>query len=56
LADQESQQFDYAEEAPANHRSSFAVLTMRGGRLLYPEICQVWDEDHVEFRGEVIPV
>jgi hypothetical protein len=56
LADPESKQFDYAEENPANHRSGFVVLTFRGGKLLMPELCQVWDEDHVEFRGELIAV
>jgi hypothetical protein len=56
LADTESKQFDYSEEGPANHRSGFPVLTIKGGKLLLPELCQVWDEDHVEFRGEVIRV
>lgn len=56
LADPEGKQFDYAEEAPMNHRSGFVMLTFRGGKLLMPELCQVWDEDHVEFRGELIPV
>jgi len=56
LADPESKQFDYSEEAPANHRAGFAVLTIKDGRLLMPELCQVWDENHVEFRGEVIRV
>lgn len=51
LADVESQQFDYSEEAPANHRSGFAVLTIREGRLLLPELCQVWDDGRMEFRG-----
>lgn len=56
LAEPESPQFDYAEEAPANHRAGFALLTMRGGRLLMPELVQVWDDDHIEFRGEVVAV
>jgi len=56
LADPESKQFDYAEEGPSNHRAGFAVVTLRDGKLLMPEICQVWDEDHVEFRGELIRV
>lgn len=56
LANPESQQFDYAEEAPSNHRAGFALATIRSGRILMPEICQVWDEDHVEFRGELIEV
>ena len=56
LADPEGPQFDYAEENPLNHRSGCAVLTIRGGRLLMPELMQVWDENHIEFRGEVIAV
>jgi predicted phosphodiesterase len=56
LADPESKQFDYTEEAPLNWRASNVVITVRDGRLMLPEFVQVWDEDHVEFRGEVIPV
>ncbi len=56
LADPEGKQFDYAEEAPTNWRAGFVLLTFRGGKLLYPELCQVWDEKHVEFRGEIINV
>lgn len=56
LADPESKQFDYAEEAPANHRAGFPVLTIRGGRLLQPELVQVWDDNHLEFRGGLIEV
>ena len=56
LADPHGPQFDYAEENPLNHRSGFVVLTIKSGRLLMPELCQVWDEDHVEFRGELVRV
>jgi hypothetical protein len=56
LADPESKQFDYTEEAPLNWRASNVVITVRDGRLMLPEFVQAWDEDHVEFRGEVIPV
>lgn len=56
LADPESKQFDYAEENPANHRAGFVLLTLRDGRLLAPELVQVWDEDHIEFRGGLIAV
>jgi predicted phosphodiesterase len=56
LADPESKQFDYTEEAPLNWRGAFAVLTVKDGKLLLPELCQVWDENSVEFRGQVIPV
>lgn len=56
LADPQSDQFDYMEEGPQNHRSGFVLLTYRDGKLLMPEIIQVWDDDHVEFRGEIIKV
>lgn len=56
LADPTSKQFDYAEEAPMNHRAGFVVLTLKDGRLMMPELCQVWDEDHIEFRGEILRV
>lgn len=49
---------DYTEDNPLNWRSGFAVLTFKGGRLLWPEVCHVIDERKglVEFRGEVIEV
>ena len=56
LADPDGPQFDYMEENPASWRAGFAVLTIKGGKLLMPELVQVWDENHVEFRGEIIPV
>lgn len=55
LADPWSAQFDYQEDNPRSHRAAFAVLTFKGGRLLYPELVQVWDENSVQFRGEVVP-
>lgn len=56
LADPDGIQFDYAEDNSKNHRSGFAVLTFREGNLLLPELAQVWDENHIQFRGELIPV
>ena len=56
LADPDGAQFDYAEDNAKNHRSGFAVLTFRDGKLLLPELAQVWDDGHIQFRGEVIPV
>lgn len=49
-------QFEYAEANPLNHRSGFLVLTFKNGKLLWPEIAAVIDEDHIQFRGEVIKV
>lgn len=46
----------YAEDAPLNHRSGFAVLTFHKGQLLWPELVRVMDENTVEFRGKVYDV
>lgn len=57
LADPNGPQFiHYSEDAPKNHRSGFAVLTFKKGRLLWPEVVHVFDENHVEWRGEVVRV
>lgn len=47
---------DYTEDAPLDWRSGFCVLTFKDGRLMQPELVQVWDKDHVEFRGKVYRV
>jgi hypothetical protein len=47
---------DYTEDAPLDWRSGFAVLTYKGGRLLYPELVTKWDDAHVQFRGGLIRV
>ena len=54
LADIDGDQFEYAEDSPKNWRSGFAVLNFIDGKLMPPELCQVVDEDHVYFRGELI--
>lgn len=58
LADPTGDQFEYAEDAPSNHRAGFAVLTWRNGRLLPPELLEVIDEEEglVCFRGQVVAV
>jgi hypothetical protein len=56
LAETDGPQFTYAEINPNNHRSGFAVLNFFNGKLLWPELVHKFDEDHVEFRGEVIDV
>jgi hypothetical protein len=33
--------------------AGFAVLTFYEGKLLMPELVQLYDDDHFEFRGEV---
>jgi hypothetical protein len=56
LAETDGPQFTYAEINPNNHRSGFAVLNFFNGQLLWPELVHKFDEDHIEFRGEVIDV
>lgn len=56
LAEPHGPQFDYVELNPLNWRSGFVVLTFHNGRLLMPELVQKWDNNHVEFRGQLIKV
>ena len=57
LADLYGPQFiDYTEGNPVNWHSGFAVLTFRDGHLLQPELAEKWDEDQIQFRGEIISV
>lgn len=57
LAEPNGPQFlDYSEDNFKNHRSGFAVLTFRGGKLLWPEVVAVVDSETVQFRGELIKV
>jgi hypothetical protein len=43
----------YTEGNPVNWRVGFAVLTWRDGRLSWPELVHVIDDDRIDFRGEV---
>lgn len=55
LAEPYADQFiRYTEANPVNWRSGFVVLTFKAGKLLWPEIASKWDDDHVEFRGELV--
>lgn len=56
LADPDSESFLYAEDAPLDWRSGFAVLTFKDGVLLQPELVLVYDKNHIQFRGQVIAV
>ena len=58
LADVWGPQFEYTEDGTRNHRSGFAVLTFRNGKLLPPELVEVIDEDEglICFRGQVVAV
>lgn len=46
----------YLEDNPRNWRAGFCILTFVDGQLLMPELCLVWDENTVQFRGELISV
>ena len=46
-------QFDYAEDAPKNWGSGFAVLTFRDGVMAPPEFCEVIGS-RAWFRGQVV--
>jgi hypothetical protein len=57
LAEPYADQFSaYTEMNPVNWRSGFVLLTFKNGRLLWPEIISKFDDEHVEFRGEIIAV
>jgi predicted MPP superfamily phosphohydrolase len=56
LADPWGPQFDYQEDNSRSHRAGMAILTFRDGKLLLPELAQVWDEDTIQFRGQLIRV
>lgn len=57
VADPDHKAFvDYTEDAPLNWRSGFAVLSFLDGRLMYPELVTKWDEEHVQFRGQLYKV
>lgn len=59
LAYPNAEQFlDYTEDNPKDWRSGFAILNFHKGKLLMPELVQVWDEDsgEVEFRGKIYKV
>ena len=53
LGDVEGEHMHYGEDAPKNHCSGFAVLTLVDGQLLYPEFCYVQNE-MVYFRGKTV--
>ena len=56
VADKNHRAFSYTEDAPLDWRSGFALLTYRDGRLLFPELITKWNDNSVQFRGEIIKV
>lgn len=55
LADVHGQHMNYSEDDPKNHCSGFAVLTIKDGKILYPEFCFVIDGVPY-FRGSVLDI
>lgn len=54
LADPLGPQFmDYTEDNPKDWRPGFIMLSFVNGRLLWPEIISVHDDNHVDFRGKL---
>ena len=52
LADPNGGQFlHYTEDGPKDWRSGFALLSWERGRLMLPELVQVFDDENIEFRG-----
>lgn len=57
VADTDHKAFvDYTEDNPKNWISGFAVLTFKGGQMMYPELVSKWDDKTVQFRGGLIRV
>lgn len=44
---------DYTEDNPKNWLSAFGIFTFKDGKLMYPELVTKWDDETVQFRGEV---
>ena len=45
---------NYLEGRTPSWSAGLALLTYKDGKLLQPELALRWDEDHFEFRGEII--
>jgi hypothetical protein len=57
LAEIDGPQFlDYLEDGPVNWRSGFAVITMKDGKPLWPELISKHAEGIINFRGQLIDV
>jgi hypothetical protein len=56
MADPNGPQFNYTEDNPRNHRQGFAILKFSNGRLMYPQLVTVIDENTVEYLNKEIKV
>jgi hypothetical protein len=57
LADPEGPQFfDYTEDNPKDWRQGFVVLTFHRGRLLWPRIVHIINDDTADFNGTLLNI
>lgn len=56
IAEKNHRAFTYTEDAPADWRSGFGLLTYMNGRLMPPEMITKWGDNSVVFQGEIIKV
>lgn len=56
LAETDHRAFEYTEDNPKNWVSGFGVLTIKDGRLLWPELVTRYDRDHMQWRGKLVKV
>jgi predicted phosphodiesterase len=52
----DAQFVNYLEARAPNWHSGFVLLSFVGGKLLRPEICRKWDDEHCEWRGGLVRV
>ncbi len=56
LADPLGPQFSYSEDNPRSHRQGFVLIPFVGGSVIQPELVEVYDDNSVVFRGEVVRI
>lgn len=56
MAETDHPAFNYTEDNPKNWVSGFGVLTIKDGRLLWPELVTKYDQDHMQWRGKVLKI
>ena len=56
MADPGGPQFEYTEDNPRNHRQAFCILKFSNGRLMYPQLVTVIDDNTVEYLNKEISV
>lgn len=57
MADPNARAFlGYTEDSPKNWREAFGVFTFRDHKMMQPELVLKWDDDTVQFRGELVAV